>query len=375
MRVVVAPDKFKGSLSAPRVAHSIALGLLSIDPSATVDLVPVADGGEGTLDAAIGSGFEQRTVVVAGPTGAPLEAAFGVRGREAVIEMASASGLGVLPGGRRDALRATSRGTGDLIVAALDAGCTRIVLGVGGSANTDGGAGLVSALGVRLLDSDGAELPDGGSALIDLARIDPSGIDQRLAAAEFILASDVDNPLLGANGAAAVFAPQKGATPADVAVLENALTRFATLLGETLGEVAVRSITAPGSGAAGGVGFAALAVLGAARRPGVEVVLEFTGFAEKLVGADLVVTGEGSLDEQSLGGKTPIGVANAAALAGVPVVAVCGRTTLGAAELAGAGFSRTYALTDYEPDVALCMTNAGALLEHIGTVIGTGLRR
>ncbi|MCU1424583.1 MAG: glycerate kinase [Microbacteriaceae bacterium] len=371
MRIVIAPDKFKGSLDASGVARSLAIGVHSVDPGIVIDRVPVADGGEGTLDAAIGAGFEPRTVAVSGPTGEPLDAVFAVRGTEAVIEMAAASGLAVLPGGELDALRATSRGTGQLVTAALDAGCTRIVLGVGGSANTDGGAGLLSALGVRLLDRDDAELADGGAALLGLARVDATALDPRLAATEFVLASDVDNPLLGSTGAAAVFGPQKGATPADVVTLEGALTRFTTLLGAALGAAVAGAVSAPGAGAAGGVGFAALAVLGAARRPGVEVVLELTGFAERLAGADLVITGEGSLDEQSLGGKTPVGVAEAAARGGVPVYAVCGRTTLSPTQLRDAGFASTFALTDYEADVAVCMTNASALLERIGADIAT----
>ncbi len=374
MRVVVAPDKFKGSLSAPDIVTHLTAGLRSAAPHAGQPLdvtgVPVADGGEGTLDAAVGSGFTRRSAVVTGPTGGAVDAEFAVRGREAVIEMAAASGLAVLPGGTKDALGATSRGTGELIRAALDAGCRRIILGVGGSANTDGGAGMLQGLGARLIDADGNELPAGGAALARLHRIDFADFDPRLEDTRFVLASDVDNPLLGPDGAAAVFGPQKGASREDVGRLDAALENYVDVLGQELGSRALKAAAAPGAGAAGGVGYAAIAVLAASRRPGIDVVLEFTDLAHRLAGADLVITGEGSLDDQSLLGKTPMGVARAAALAGVPVIAVCGRNTLTAGQLRDAGFQATFALTDIEADVETCMTEAGRLLEQLGTTIG-----
>lgn len=370
MRIVIAPDKFKGSLSAPEVAQAIAAGLLAADPDHTVVQVPVADGGEGTLDAAVAAGFTRLSASVTGPTGEQLEADFALQGNRAVIEMATASGLAVLPGGVLRACDATSRGTGELIRRALELKCTDIVLGVGGSANTDGGAGLLAGLGARLLDADGQELPPGGAALARLDRVDLTGLEPRLADAVFTLASDVDNPLLGGNGAAAVFGPQKGATPQDVQELDAALGRFVECLAAELGESAGAAARLPGAGAAGGVGYAALTVLKAKRRAGIDVVLELTGLAAKLQGADLVITGEGSLDEQSLGGKTPLGVAQAAAAAGVPVAAVCGRTPLTAEQLRAAGFERTIALTDLEPDVATCMANAAELLEQAGRILG-----
>ncbi|HZK58941.1 MAG TPA: glycerate kinase, partial [Cryobacterium sp.] len=277
MRIVIAPDKFKGSLTAPDVALFLEAGLHSVDPGIVVDRAPVADGGEGTLDAAVGSGFTRQVATVTGPTGLPLRAGFAVRGPEAVIEMAAASGLAALPDGVTDALRATSRGTGELIAAALSLGCTQIILGIGGSAGTDGGSGLLSGLGARLLDDAGAVLPDGGGALARLAKADLSGLDQRLASARITLASDVDNPLLGASGAAAVFAPQKGAGPADVDLLESALQNYSRVLSAEIGAIALTATEAPGSGAAGGVGYAVLAVLGGERRAGIDVVLEFTG--------------------------------------------------------------------------------------------------
>jgi len=371
VRIVVAPDKFKGSLEAPDVAASLAAGIRSADPSAEVVVLPVADGGEGTLEAAVGAGFTAHAVTVTGPVGEPLGAQFALRGTTAVVEMALASGLAVLPVDEHgepvlDAPGATSRGTGELVRAALDAGATRVVLGVGGSACTDGGAGLLQALGARLLDADGEELGRGGAALARLARVDLTGLDPRLTGTEVVLAADVDHPLLGERGAAAVFGPQKGASPEQVRELDAALTVLRDRLADALGGRARDAAEAAGAGAAGGVGFAALAVLGARRRPGVEVVLEFVGLAERLTGADLVITGEGSLDEQSLGGKTPLGVLGTARSAGVPAVAVCGRTTLEPRLLREAGFLRTYALTDLEPDPRTCMREAGRLLEDVG---------
>ncbi|MFK0074590.1 glycerate kinase [Arthrobacter woluwensis] len=373
MRIVIAPDKFKGSLSAPEVVAHLETGLRAVDGSLDIVGVPVADGGEGTLDAAIGSGFSRRTVRVAGPTGQPLDADFALRGEEAVIEMALASGLAVLPGGVKDGRGATSLGTGQLIRAALDAGARTIVLGVGGSANTDGGAGVIKGLGGRFLDASGAELPDGGAALAALDRIDLSGLDVRLERTRFILASDVDNPLLGSQGAPAVFGPQKGLSPEDVTELDATLAHFVEVLGREIGLQASTAAAAPGAGAAGGVGYAALAVLNAERRRGVDVVLDFTGLAEKLDGATLVITGEGSLDEQSLGGKTPMGVADAARAAGVPIVAVCGRTTLTDEQISTSGIQAVYSLTSIEEDVEKCITQAGPLVEKLGGIIANSL--
>ncbi|MBT2566413.1 glycerate kinase [Arthrobacter sp. ISL-85] len=381
MRIVIAPDKFKGSLSAPEVCSHLEKGLQR-GAGGNLDIVriPVADGGEGTLDAAVGSGFTRRTATVSGPTAQPVEADFAVRGHEAVIEMATASGLTLVPsvrkGARPDSASATtasSLGTGQLIRSALDAGCRRIVLGVGGSANTDGGAGLLQGLGARFLDSRNNELPPGGAALANLHSIDFTDFEPRLVDTRFVLASDVDNPLLGALGAAAVFGPQKGATPQDVGMLDAALARFVEVLAREIGFRAVKAAEAPGAGAAGGVGYSAIAVLAATRRPGIDVVLEFTGLADRLAGADLVITGEGSLDEQSLLGKTPMGVARAASAQGVPVIAVCGRTTLDHDQAAAAGFDDIHALTALETDVNRCIAEAGPLLEQLGTQISAGL--
>lgn len=363
MKIVLAPDKFKGSLTAPEVAEALAEGIREVLPEAELVLVPVADGGEGTVTAALGAGFSPRRAAVAGPTGTTLTAEFAVSGTRAVIEMAAASGLDVLPGGVKDARGATSLGTGQLLRAALDAGCRDIVLGVGGSACTDGGAGMLAGLGARFTDDGGTSLPLGGAALARIVEADLSDLDTRLDQARLTLAADVDNPLTGPRGAAAVFGPQKGASPSDVEELDAALDRFAGVLGAAMGPAAAAAKDQPGAGAAGGVGYAALA-LGAARRRGIDVVVEFTGLREKLAGADLVVTGEGSLDVQSLSGKAPVGVASEARALGVPVVAVCGRSQL--ADPAAAGFDAVHALTDLEPDVETCIREARSLVRQIG---------
>ncbi|WP_082506850.1 glycerate kinase [Arthrobacter sp. Leaf337] len=369
MRVLIATDKFKHSLAADEVARHLASGLMTERPDLTVDCISIADGGEGTVAAAISAGYTAHVATVSGPTGLPVTATLAVRDHIAVIETASASGLASLPGGIPDALGATSLGTGQLISAALNQGCTLIYIGAGGSACTDGGAGLLAGLGAKFLDSRGQPLPAGGGALEHLAAADLSGLHPGLRNARFVLASDVDNPLLGERGAPAVFGPQKGADPSAVELLNRALTRLVDVLEEEIGPRAKAAATKAGAGAAGGIGYAAIAVLAARVEPGVTVVGRMVDLDKKIEGATLVITGEGSLDEQSLGGKAPLGVSRAAARAGVPVIAVCGRTTLSDWTLKAAGFNRTFALTDIEPDPAICMSNAGPLLETVGTTI------
>jgi glycerate 2-kinase len=355
-RVVVAPDKFKGSLTAAQVASALAAGLVSARPGLEVDTVPVADGGDGTVAAAVAAGYAETFVDVVGPTGRPVRASYARRGTDAVVELAAASGLVLVD--RPDPLGATSYGTGELVRAALDAGCRRIVLGIGGSACTDGGAGLLQALGARLLDASGNDLPSGGGALASLAEVDLSGLHPAVAEAELVVACDVDNPLIDA---ATVYGPQKGATADDVAVLERGLRRWAEVVAPAVADV-------PGAGAAGGAGFAALAVLGATLRPGIDLVLDLVGLDRRLAGAELVITGEGSLDEQTLRGKAPAGVAAAARRAGITVVAAGGRCLLNATEL---GVDATYALTDLEPDVQRCIEQAAPLLERLGARIAS----
>ncbi|MEV7778538.1 glycerate kinase [Kitasatospora sp. NPDC088351] len=361
--VVVAPDKFKGTLEAAEAAARIAAGIRRAAPGTEVRELPVADGGEGTLAAALAAGFTRIPAEVTGPTGLPVAAAFAVRGDTAVVELAQAAGLARLPGGRTAPLAAGSYGVGQLIGRAVALGARRIVLGLGGSACTDGGAGMVQALGVRLLDADGAELPAGGAALRRLARIDLGRSADVLAGAGVVVACDVDNPLLGPRGAAAVYGPQKGAGADDLVVLEEGLTRFADLVGAAVG----RDLRdAPGAGAAGGVGFAALALLGATMRPGIALMLELLGFAEAVRGARLVVTGEGCLDAQTLHGKAPAGVAAAAARSEVPVVAVAGRLELSEREWRAAGFAGAYALTELAERPGDSTTRAAELAEVAG---------
>ena len=365
-RVLLAPDKFKGSLTAAEVARWVAAGITSVRPDVEIVSVPVADGGDGTLAVALEAGFVRHPVTADGPTGERVDTAFGRRGTEAVIELAEISGLAQLPNGVPAALTASSRGTGELLHAALDAGCTRLVLGIGGSACTDGGAGLVQALGARILDADGAEIGSGGAALPSARALDLTGLHPGLTTADVVVACDVDNPLAGPRGAAAVYGPQKGASPDDVARLDAALGGWADLVATTTG---ADHRDDPGAGAAGGVGFGAIAVLGATLAPGVDLVLHLTGFHDALVGADLVVTGEGSLDEQTLHGKAPAGVAAAARAAGIPVVAVAGRSLLTDGELRAVGIAAAYALSDETDDVDESFSRPGPLLERIGARI------
>ena len=365
--VLLAPDKFKGSLTAAQVAAHLAAGLRRAAPGTTVDELPVADGGEGTVAAALAAGYAPVELQATGPLGAPVATRYARRGDTAVVEMAAVSGLEMVDPTPETAGAATSRGVGELVAHALDAGARTVVVGVGGSASTDGGAGMLAALGARLSGPDGP-LPDGGAHLRDVAAVDLTGLHPGLAEATVRLASDVDNPLLGPDGAAAVYAPQKGADPAGVTALEAGLAAFVTAL-ERAGVPGARDLAqAPGAGAAGGVGYACL-LLGASRRAGIEEVLALTGFADRLVGADLVVTGEGSLDEQSLHGKAPVGVAHAAARAGVPTVAVCGRSTLTVEQARAAGLRAVYALSTLEPDTARSIAAAGPLLERLAATI------
>jgi glycerate 2-kinase len=368
MRILIAPDKFKGSLSAARVAAAIAAGLRAESPTAELVTIPVADGGDGTVDAAVAAGFERVPVTVAGPTGEPVHASYARRGEVAVVELACACGLMLLPGGRREPLTASSFGAGQVLAAALEAGARRIIFGVGGSASTDGGAALLQALGARVLDYRGRPLGQGlgGGALRDVASLDLSGLHPALRGCSVILATDVTNPLTGPDGAAEVYGPQKGASPVQVIELASGLRRWAAVVAEATGTDRSR---APGAGAAGGVGFAAIAVLGAEPRPGIGLVLDLAGFDAALAGAELVITGEGSLDEQSLSGKAPVGVARAAARRGIPVVAVAGRSTLTEAQLAAVGICAVYPLSDLESDPARSSSEASTLLERVGRVI------
>ena len=343
MKIVIAPDSFKESLSAPDVAQAIGQGWLSVYPKAEIVSCPMADGGEGTVDAVLAAtGGERRELTVQGPLGSPVKAHWGwLADRTAVIEMAAASGLHWVPSDQRDARVTSSYGTGELIRAALDAGAERIILGLGGSATNDGGSGLLRALGVRFLDAEGGDLPEGGAALATLERIDLSALDARLQQVQVEVAADVDNPLCGPRGASAVFGPQKGASPEQVEELDAALAQLGSVVTQALGEDFTQ---VPGVGAAGGLGFAAKAFFGAGFRPGIELVAELSGLSDAVQGADLVITGEGRLDAQSLHGKTPMGVAKVARAAGVPVIALAGSLGEGYEQVREVGIDAAFSL-------------------------------
>ena len=358
MRIVIAPDSFKGSLDADRAAAAIADGVARVLPEAELLLRPVADGGEGTVAAALRAGYRPWTTQVSGPDGHPVEATFALLSETAVVELATAAGLGLTPPAP---LTATTRGVGELIVAALDRGARRIVLGIGGSATTDGGAGMLQALGMRLLDAGGDDVRPGGGGLARLERVDAGGLDPRLAEAEFVVASDVDNPLTGPSGAAHVFAPQKGASPEEVAALDAALTRYAVVLRRDLG---VDVADVPGAGGAGGTAAGALAV-GGRVVSGAGLVCDLIGLPDAIDGADLVITGEGALDEQTLHGKAPAEVAARARAAGVPCLGLAGAVRLSADRLAGAGFVAAHALTEVQPDVGRCLADPEPVLTEL----------
>jgi glycerate kinase len=361
VKIVIAPDSFKESLSAPAAAAAIARGVQAACPQADVVTIPMADGGEGTVAAVLAAtGGAWRSTDVRDALGRMTKAAWGWLGDDtAVIEMAAAAGLEQVPAGQRDPLRATSRGVGELIRAALDAGARRIILGLGGSATNDAGAGMLSALGLRILDAQGRTIEDGGAALAQAARIEAGGLDARLAAVRIEVASDVDNPLCGPHGASAIFGPQKGATPEQVRQLDAALEHFADVCARTLGR---DERGRAGSGAAGGLGFAAHAFLDAVFRPGVEVVAELGGLARAMQGATLAFTGEGRMDEQTLHGKTPAGVARIARQAGVPVVALAGSLGPGYDKLYEAGITAAYSLASGPMTLAQACAQAAELL-------------
>ncbi|MEX0833253.1 MAG: glycerate kinase [Actinomycetota bacterium] len=327
MRVLVAPDKFKGTLSAEEAARAIAAGWMRARPGDEIEQIPMADGGEGTLEALVAAlGGERKTARVSGPLGDPVDAEYGIVPSDgvstAVVEMARASGLALVPEQRRNPLRASTRGTGELILTAAEHGPSSFIVCIGGSATNDGGAGMAQAIGARLLDAEGAEIGPGGEELLRLAHIDVSSVDPRIRGASFLVACDVDNPLVGPNGASAVYGPQKGASPNDVVLLDRALGHYAAVLHQDLG-IDIRET--PGAGAAGGLGGGLIAFAGARLRPGIEVVMEAVGFQERIAELDLVITGEGSFDAQSLRGKTAMGVVEATRRAGIAVAVLAGR--------------------------------------------------
>lgn len=362
MKIVIAPDSFKESLSAPQVAEAIARGVKHAAPEAHIICVPMADGGEGTVNAVLAATQgEERVHRVSNALGHPIDAAWGwLDNQTAVIEMAAAAGLEHISPTSRDPMKATSAGVGELIRHALDAGAKHIVLGLGGSATNDAGAGMLQALGLRLLNQSGNEIEPGGAALAKLASIDDSQFDTRLREVTVTIASDVNNPLCGVKGASAIFGPQKGASPEQIIQLDAALGHFADICATKLGH---DKRNEPGSGAAGGLGFAAHAWMQARFRPGIEVVAGIGGLANAVQGASLVITGEGRMDAQTLLGKTPMGVATIAKQAGVPVIAIAGSLGSGYQGLYGAGIQAAFSLTSGPMTLQQACENASSLLE------------
>ena len=363
MRIVVAPDSYKGSVSALDVAEAMERGILRVFPSADVRKIPIADGGEGTVEALVcATGGQRRYTNVCGPLGEKITALWGVLGdgQTAVIEMAAASGLPLLPMEKRNPLTATTYGTGELIRAALDAGLRKIIIGVGGSASNDGGAGMARALGVRFTSDDGGELLEGGAALSGLKQIHMAGLDPRLQETEITVACDVDNPLCGPRGASAVFGPQKGATPEMVAELDLALGHFAACAREATG----RDVSdLPGAGAAGGMGAGLLFFTPAILKPGVEIVLDAVGFSDVVKDAAFVITGEGRTDFQTAFGKAPVGVARVAKQFNVPVFCISGGLGKGADDVQAQGIDALMSICDRPLSLEECMSTGESLIE------------
>jgi len=363
LRIVVAPDSYKGSVSATGVAQAMQRGIRQVFPDADVRLLPIADGGEGTVEALVGAtGGQLRQTPVRGPRCDEVAALWGILGdgRTAVIEMAAASGLPLLAPEQRDPRLTTSYGTGELIRVALDAGLRRIIIGIGGSATNDGGAGMASALGAKFLDGDGEVLPEGGAALAQLKHIDLTGLDARLRETEIIVACDVDNPLCGPRGASAVFGPQKGASPQVVAELDQALASFAVCASTATGrDVAGQA----GAGAAGGLGAALLFFTAAKLRPGVDIVLDAVDFAAHVEGASFVITGEGRTDFQTAFGKAPVGVAKLAQHFKVPVYCLSGSVGDGADDVLAQGIAAVISICERPMSLEQCMRAGEALIE------------
>ena len=362
MKVVLAPDSFKESLSSVDVAGAMARGVRRACADAQIDSVPMADGGEGTLEALVSAtGGVYCRQMVHDPLGREVQASFALlgKGQWAVIEMAQASGLRLVEPKERNPLLTSTRGTGELILAAIEAGAKRIVIGIGGSATVDGGTGMARALGVRFLDVAGNELPEGGGSLEQLERIDASGLDRRVKDVLVEVASDVNNPLLGRRGAARVFGPQKGATPQMVEQLEAGLNRLAEKMAQQLGKE-VKDV--PGAGAAGGLGAGLVGFLAGRLRSGVELVIEAVGLADRLAGAQLCITGEGKLDSQTAHGKTVAGVGRLARRLKVPAVALAGQIGPGAQQVLSEGIVRYRSIKPESMSVQESMARAPELL-------------
>lgn len=363
MKIIVAPDSYKGSVSALGVAQAMERGILSVFPNAEVHKIPIADGGEGTVEALISAtNGTLHHLEVTGPLGELVTATWGILGdgQTAVIEMAAASGLPLIPEENRNPRISTTYGTGELMREALDAGLRKIIIGIGGSATNDGGAGMARALGVRFSADDGQELPDGGAALARLKHIDLAGLDPRLSVSQITVACDVDNPLCGPRGASAVFGPQKGATPEIVAELDDALGHFSVIAQKATGR-AVAEL--PGAGAAGGLGAGLMFFTPARLKPGVEIVLEAVGFAEMVKGAAFVITGEGRTDFQTAFGKAPVGVAKIAKQFNIPVFCLSGGLGEGVDEVLALGIDAVISICDRPLTLDACMREGSMLIE------------
>lgn len=362
MKVVIAPDSFKGSRSSTDVAADIEKGLRRVFPDAQVVKLPIADGGEGTVEAFLqGAGGTYHHTQVAGPMGAPVTAQYGVLpDGTAVIEMAAAAGLPLVPEEQRNPLHATTYGVGQLMLAALDRGCRRMIVGLGGSATNDGGIGMARALGVSFLDGDGRELAGTPDDLLRLADVRIQGMDPRITGTAITLASDVRSPLCGPRGASAVFGPQKGADPAAVQTLDAALAHLAAVVQEKLG---VDCMDTPGAGAAGGLGYGLMAFCGARMQSGIQAVMEHMDMDRHLEGCSLVITGEGRLDGQSAFGKVPVGVAQRAKERGIPVLAIVGGMGDGAGAVYDCGVDSIMTTVNRAMPLEEAMADAGRLLE------------
>lgn len=363
-RIVVAPDSFKESLEAGEVASAVARGVRKVVPEAEVMEIPLSDGGEGLVSALVkATGGQVLSSTVTGPLGRRVTARWGILGdgTTAVIEMAQASGLALVPQDRRNPLITTTYGTGELVCRALDAGCRKIIIGIGGSATHDGGAGMAQALGAKLLGPDDLEIGPGASGLERLSRIDTRGMDGRLKDTEIVVACDVDNPLCGPRGAAYTYALQKGASPDMLPRLDAALDHYARIVARDLGRD-VRDI--PGSGAAGGLGAGLMAFLGGKLRRGIELVMDIVGLENAVRGADLVITGEGEINNQTSYGKVPVGVARIAGIYGVPVVALVGSIGEGAHTVYEQGINAIMSIVPGPRPLSYCLENAAFLLEE-----------
>ncbi|MEK3992247.1 glycerate kinase [Robertmurraya sp. FSL R5-0851] len=364
MKIVVAPDSFKGSISARDICTAVEKGVLRVFPQASVVRLPLADGGEGTLDNLVfASGGTKFEVKVKGPLGKPVKASIGILGDEetAVIEMAQASGLPLVSEDEKNPLLATSYGTGELIKYALDRNYRKFIIGLGGSATNDGGTGMLKALGVRFLNSDGKELPEGGGALLSLDHFDDSDLDPRIKESSFLIASDVTNPLCGLNGASAIFGPQKGASTEDVTLLDQALLNFSEIT-QKQKEIDLCQIV--GGGAAGGMGAALVAFLDASIQSGIDVIMEAIKFEEIIKDANFIITGEGKLDSQTLSGKVIAGVSKVAKKRRIPVIALCGGLQINSTQMDELGIIGGFSIVPGPCSLESAMQNSAKWTEE-----------